>query len=278
MKNTKLKNIINETIDSFLKKRNTFVFDIDVSEIPIEILKKGYFDYRLVPTSVSYTDVLCNETFVMEAVRDVLPPDTIVNNIVQKYHIPKELVVKIEHHHQIYIYAITAMIGVNDKLITEDMEKMGYFMSYMGGTQNVGGMKYAVLQFEPTSQLQEDVTEAIKEKYKVLYHWTPYYNVDSIFEKGLIPSHKNTLYNFPSRTYLIKGDTSNSKLVYFGMQLCAKNEEEKNDGKYALLKIDLNKLDEAIRFFFDPNSDVGIYTQQIIPKEAISIEGIKLLK
>ena len=265
-----LKKIVLESVKRVLNE-SSLVDEIDITQIPIEILRQGYFDYRLVPQSMMYGNVLYEPATITEAVKDILPPDTVVNNIVQKYGIPQRLVLKIEHYHKIYVYVITACIGQNDKLIEDDMNKMGYFLGAKGEIVEIEDMRFQTLQFEPSSQLQEDITDLIKSKFGILYHWTPSYCIEGIQREGLIPSHKNEVFDYPPRTYLMEGDSSDEQMWGLGQQLCIQNNNPNNNGVYNLLIVDIENLDNNIRFFYDPNSEIGIYTEQTIPNDKIQI-------
>ena len=59
---------------------------IDISKIDIEILKQAYIDLRLVPTMTVYGDPLSSIANVNEEIGDIMPPDNVVNTIIQKYH------------------------------------------------------------------------------------------------------------------------------------------------------------------------------------------------
>lgn len=262
--------IIEESIRHILFEGREFP-DLDISTIDIEDLKKGYKDYRLVPTSALYGDVLLSPSPIKEAVGDILPPDELADRIIKKYGIPPSFVSVHEHFHKICIYIVTAMIGVNDKYIIDDMSKAGYFVGHRQTPQVLNGMKFQVLQFEPESQQQSDVTDEVKGKYSFLFHWTPSYNLKEIARHGLIPSHKNEKFDYPSRTYLMNGDSNDRQLLGLGQELCSYNNNAENNGEYALLRIEISDLDEAIRFFYDPNSEIGIYTEQRIPKDKIGL-------
>lgn len=266
----KLKEILAETVKRVLN-RGSFADDIDITQIPIEALKQGYFDYRLIPQSIMYGNPLYEPDTITEAVNDILPPDTVVNNIINKYHLPQQLVIKVEHYHKIYVYVITAYIGKNDKLIEDDMNKMGYFLGARGEVVEIQNMRFQTLQFEPSSQLQEDITDLVKSKFDILYHWTPSYCVEGIQYNGLIPSHKNEVFNYPPRTYLMEGNSSDEQMWNLGQQLCIKNNNPNNNGTYNLIIVDIENLDNSIRFFYDPNSEIGIYTEQPIPSNRIQV-------
>ena len=276
----KLRNIIYESVKEVLKEGGESncnydnapnVNDIDISQIDIEVLKWAYRDLRLTPTTVSYGDVLSKPMAIKEAQGDIMPPDNVVNKIIQRYHLDPQLVFKVEAHHKIYIYVITAVIGINDKLIEDDMKKMGYFLGAKGDVQNINGMIFRPLQFEPTSQVQNDETTNIKSKHKVLYHWTPTYCVKDITQNGLVPSHNNELFSFPPRIYLMKGDSNMAQMLNLGFQLCIHNTNPNNNGEYALLSVNIKDLDDSVRFYYDPNSEIGIFAENAIPSDKIKV-------
>lgn len=273
-----LKKIIRKSVNEALNMTSSLDDDIDITKIPIDILKRGYFDYRLVPVSSYYGSPISSPTSIKEAIGDIMSPDIVSKNITQKYNLPSQFVIKKEHFHKICVYVITAVIGINDKLIEGDMKKMGYFLSKKGDVVEVQDMRFQILQFEPLSQMQEDITNDVKTNFTRLYHWAPSYNVDDILRNGLIPSSKNEVFKYPPRTYLMEGDSTDEERLYLGRLLCAANTSPNNSGEYALLIIDISDLDEKIRFYYDPNSEIGIYTEQPISNDRIKIEEVVQLK
>lgn len=272
---SELKDIVKDTLKNVLYKKtkanvgSKIGNGIDISKIDIETLKQAYRDLRLTPTPVSYNDNSSFPVTIKEAYGDILPPDEVVDKISKKYNFNNELVRKIEFNHKIAVYIVVAAIGKNVELIEADMEKMGYFLGYTSELFEVQGMKFVQLQFEPTSQMQIDETENIKSMYDTLYHWTPEYNLNGILSNGLIPTHKNKMFNYPPRTYLIEGDCDDREILSLGQRLCLMNRNQKNNGLYVLLGINIKDIDENVRFYYDPNSAIGIYTEQVIPNNRI---------
>lgn len=172
--------MIKESMQTILQNNdNENDFDInsiDISDIDIEILKQSYIDLRLVPTMTVYGDPLSNIPNVNEAKGDIMSPDRVVHQIIQRYHLNQQLFVKREAYNKIYIYIIMSCLGNNEKLIEDDMNKMGYFLGIRGQVQNIQGMLFQTLQFEPYSQMQNDETTNIKQVYNHLYNWTAKYN------------------------------------------------------------------------------------------------------
>lgn len=270
-----LHKIIKESVQTIFQDNNDKTdFDINsivISDIDIEILKQSYVDLRLIPTRISYDNPLTKFHIVNESEGDIMPPDNVVNAIIQKYHLNSQLVAKMEASNKIYIYIITACIGHNEKLIEDDMKKMGYFLGVRGKVQNIQGMLFRTLQFEPYSQMQNDETKNIKQKYEYLYHWTPKYHLKSILKNGLIPNFQNKMFNYPQRIYLMKGDCDLFQMKDLGQQLCFVNTDQRNNGKYILLRIELKNMDDDVHFYYDSNTNIGIYTEQAISPTSIKV-------
>lgn len=270
LKESELKNIIQKSVKKNLNE-NLTANDIDISLMDINILKSIYRDLRLNPHINVFGNILSDIPYIKENIDDIIEPDEVVNKLNRKYNFPANVVAKREAFNKIYIYIITACVGINDKVIEDDMLKMGYFLGYRGKTVNIDEMSFQVLQFEPMSQLQTDETNNIKTKCNFLYHWTPKYNLENILNNGLIPSSKNSIYNYPNRIYLIRGDANITLVKLTGYQIFGTNNSELNDGEYVLLKIKIRELPENIHFFYDSNSELGVYTEDVIPKEYIEV-------
>lgn len=148
-----LYNIVKESVKSILQNKfNEDDFDvnsINISDIDINILKQAYIDLRLIPTITVYGDILSDLPNINESIGDAMPPDEVVSKILKKYHLNQNLISKREGYNNVFIYIITACIGVNDKIIEDDMKKMGYFIGCKGNIQTIDNMKFQVLQFEP---------------------------------------------------------------------------------------------------------------------------------
>lgn len=266
-----IKNIVNECINELTNYDDW----IDISTLDKEDLDSAKIDLRLIPHAVSFDDIICNviedKQYLMESAGDSLPPDDVIENIVNKYQLDRRLIKKVERANKIYVYVITALIGENVDMIKNDMEIMGYFFGHSGREYLIDGQKYIQLQFEPYCQLQQDITDEIKTQFNALYHWTPEYHLDDIMTQGLIPLHENKVFNYPPRIYLIKGDVSFNDIKMLGDGLSRINDNENNNGCYVLLGIELSELDYDIKFYYDPNYRNGVFTEQRIPPEYIKV-------
>ena len=52
--------------------------------------------------------------------------------------------------------------------------------------------------------------------------------------------------------------------------LCDAKIGSNDNANYSLLKIDLSKIDDNVRFYLDSNTEIGIYTEDFIEPQAIS--------
>lgn len=197
----KLAKLIKESIFSVINTQklstepnlNDFsIFNLDIGDY-----RKLYKDFRYVATPILDARPLYEECITKKPIVEICDPNDIASNIAEKYTINPESVRVFEAENKIYILIVLAKLGVNDDLIEEDLEKLGYFLSKRGKIRKIEDMDFQILQFEPTSQIQKDETENILKKCSYLYHWTPNYLVNDILKKGLIPSHKNDKFKYP---------------------------------------------------------------------------------
>lgn len=245
---------------------------INLIDIDVNILQKYYVDFRLFQFNNGFDKLKLGAKYIKEAFDDIVTADEVVKSIQSKYHLPDNFIYKQEAFNKIYVYIAVALVGINDELIINDMSHLGFFLSTKGQRQIINGLWYQVLRFEPDYQMQEDKTDYIKQNYDKLYHITPAYNLNDIFSEGLKPKSSNKVYNYPDRVYLIRSDINSHDLYLLCQSLSFVNDNPQNTGEYVLLNVDITNLPDNIHFYMDPNSDAGVYTNSIIPKENISIE------
>ena len=142
-------------------------------------------------------------------------------------------------------------------------------MEYLSKTTYVSEIDFDILKKAYFDlRLQDDDTKEIKKNNEFLYHWTPLYNIDGIVEKGLLPNGSNGIFSNSPRMYFIVGNEDISYVEELGKDLCLTNNNPKNDGQYALLKICLEGL-EDVSFYYASNTVSLIYTEQKIPNSNI---------
>ena len=266
MNKENIKQIIRETIfEIFNNISPKFVFDFN--DIPQDELEKQYVDYEKTYQYIAYNNRLSktDKGYVFESFNEILPPDIVVKSIIKAHQLKEWQFKRIEYCNKIEIYILIPDIGNNVKIINSDMDKMGYFVGQEYKTPN----GWVQVHYEP--KVQKDETENIKKETSVLYHLTPYYNVENIKRFGLIPKNANLMFNYPERVYCMMDKVSNDEFVELGNGLSYQNTDSRNDGHYVLLMIMLDRLPNDIKFFYDPNMEYAVYTNKPIPSEYIKI-------
>lgn len=264
---------INKTLRKYIKLHeniNEEVVDFGGMKIPVWALKQVTRDLRFSPSTTRFGDILSDKIRMVEAVGDILPPDETLNKLRNKYAIPSFCTLKVEHYNEIFVYIVVAKIGENEERIETDMKRMGYFLSTIDEF-TFDNITYIKMQFEPTSQNQEDITDKVKDENVILYHWTPLYSLESILKNGLTPRNDSGRFKYPNRIYLMRNTLDMRQISELGQLLYISNHHPQNNGEYALLAVDITNLDDSIRFYYDPNSEIGVYTEQPIPKKDIRL-------
>ena len=273
-----IKKAICEVLDSIRGKREkaNYLNIIDLGKIPIEELKKQYVDYRLsrLPDGFGSPFLKLAEGMTYASAKKTAQADRVVFEMIVKYGLNKQwqIVKKIAENDVAIIIAI-ADIGENSYLIENDFSNAGYFLGN-SKVENIDGMKWKILQFEPI--FQEDKTDEIR-KNNIAYHWSPFYNKEFILKNGFIPSSNNKLFSYPPRVYFMGGSCTNEELLGIGRALCYANNDEKNNGIYSLFFIDTAEIPEDIKFYYDPNMPNAMYTYNDLPSSVIlKVKEIKL--
>lgn len=143
--------------------------------------------------------------------------------------------------------------------------------------------EYRISRFSVTNtiliEIEPNYTQRIEQLPRFIYHVTPFYNIEGIKKKGLIPIEGRDRNLYPSRIYFTV-DKKSAMDVLLPLKLRYESEEDimynnvSSLEDYVMLKIDTSKLNKGIKFFVDQHfgkEDKGIWTYSNIPKEAITI-------
>lgn len=160
----------------------------------------------------------------------------------------------------------------NSEIIKSFLKSIGFFTSvHIKELYNIHGKtdtRWSIMQFEPLHQ--KDYTKRVVDK-GVAWHLTPAYNVLSILKNGIIPHNNNGIFDYPDRSYFFSFKKINHKrITEVGNLLYLNNDDERNNGIYCLLKIDLKNLPDNIKFYKDYNCNNGVFTEDKIPADIIS--------
>lgn len=165
-------------------------------------------------------------------------------------------------------------IGDNIKLVLRALDYCGWYPGVINLAQ---GFPFMFMNDQWVRiQCERKFTDKLKKDKlpKVLYHYTPRYNLKKIMKIGLVPGSKNKLFNYPERIYFMGGIDKNemdgwAKPIYWTNSQV----NPRNEGIYAVLKVNTEKLPENIHFETDPNMPkCGFYTTDNIPPKFIKLD------
>lgn len=206
----------------------------------------------------------------MPRIKEVLyEKDDIIKAIYDKFDLEELQFFKCRSSNDLWDYCFVAPYEEDFSEVVKAMEEMDYYMAQKN-IKVIQGEKYNILFFEYLHY--PDITDEVKEKYEYLYHWAPDYRKESIIEKGLIPIQSDypATYKYPPRVFLWKGDSPyEEKMFPYGRRLCGRDRDPNNDGNWTLYKIDIKKLPDNVRFYWDPTYDWHVDTDQGIPYSAM---------
>jgi hypothetical protein len=132
---------------------------------------------------------------------------------------------------------------------------------------------YCIMEFDP--KFASDATGYVRDNMHYLYHSAPNKVVDKILKQGLTPRESvKGLFQYDGRVYLMMGDYLNedqieilNNVVNYHKKM---GKDEYNNG-YSILRIDLDKVPEDVKFYIDAAALDAVYTRNTIPPQAISI-------
>ena len=248
-----------------------------LDSISDEDIEKIWVDYRKIIKCASHDNPLTTDMqlFLNEALINTYPVDKTVEYISSYFDFITEQieVYKVEAENNIYhIIVYIPVIKDNLELLEKAMSLCGYYLG-CPKRKNIKKGQFNKLQFEPL--VQKDESKIIRKEEIKLFHLTPYYNVGKIKHIGFSPRSKNYIFEYPGRVYFMRGSTDEEIIKSFGKNLCSKNASEGNNNEYALITIDVNKIPENVKMYYDPNFTFGIYvTENIRPNVIIDIKKI----
>jgi hypothetical protein len=252
--------------------KNSFIFDL--SKIPCEELKKQYINYRFLSDNDLFGSPLMKNmetnNYITENDGYCEPLNKVMDIITKKYNLKDWQFEIIEHANNIEVALLISDIDMNMEIIKNDMNQLGYFCSKVNKYEFLG-MEWASMQFEP---LYQNDVNSIVHNFKVLFHISPIENLESIKTKGFIPQHNNKRFNYPPRVYFVKGNVTRDDLYNMTKQLADTNNKY---GKYNIYTIEVSRINDNVKFYFDPNYEYGVFTEEPIPYyTVISVSEIEI--
>ena len=170
---------------------------------------------------------------------------------------------------KVRVVILLADLAKNIQVVENKMLDCGWTKARISEPTIVQGIKLRIMDFDP--QYQKSLTDNVRQN-NYLYHWTPFENVESIFKNGLQLRSDNDFLSYPPKVHLLKSDINKKNATILAWKLFNKNKKLRS-GRYALLRIEVNKLPNNIDFFGDPRFEYGYFTKDSIPSKCITLFG-----
>ena len=253
-------------------------FEFDITDIPIDVLKKQYVNFKLYRMPPAYGDLLYDSSKnkrLTEGVNVSYDPTQVRDTIIKNYHMDEWQCQVLKAENEIHVIVVAPLLDENESLIEEDMESMGYYKCNKW-IQSSNGLSFVLIRFDP--QFPQSVNNMVRQ-LNVLIHLSPVYNHTQIQQYGFIPKHQNEKFTYPPRIYFIKGNVTIDDVEYIGNQLCHDNHNVKNNGDYIMYILSVKKIPSNVTFYGDSCYKHGVCTYDPIPYDAvISTQQIKFNK
>lgn len=241
--------------------------DVDthqIENVSIDELKRQYIDYNLFRNICSHDNPLYT---IKEDKEDgsSRPLGEVQNAMVDKYQFHDWQFIIRQGRNNIEVCLVIPLLGDNVQMVKKDMDKFGYFCSHEDEYRKEN-LVYLMMKFEP--MYQDNVSNIIRE-YEFLYHATPTENIPQIMSQGITPKSQNNLFSYPERVFLIKGDVTEEGQNLIAQNLFRFSDRKETEIEYTILTIDVDSIPKNIPFYFDPNHEHGVFTNETIPSSCI---------
>ena len=161
------------------------------------------------------------------------------------------------------------LINKNREIIINVMKQEGYYLTQernIVDKDDPSDVKWILMCFAPNKMRSASVDVR---KMKWLFHITDTKNISDIRKMGLWPKSSNGNFKYPARVYLWP-EYSMEDICNYARGLYS----DTNQKAMALMQIDVDKVPADIEFYYDPLMERAIFTDKIIPANAISIFGL----
>lgn len=173
------------------------------------------------------------------------------------------------------------------------MKRSGYFCSNPPQNGIDPYMPY-IFQYEP--KFESVNLRSLINRWKYIYHVSPYYAYENIMKIGFCPACKSKTFEYPPRNYFFGGNMSYNDLVSWATQFAIhkimrhRNNKDNGHGnnsirernqiwnsqsKYVIYIINTVEIPANVEFYADPNLSGAYFTKENIPSKCIA--GTKII-
>ena len=159
LKNKTIRIIYKTLLETFHIGKENYLDMIDLSKVPEKELRDHYVDYRFFARKTSFCNMFVPvaEGYAVSSSDKTEDPDSVVSALIDKYGFSKKWQVsKVLRSNNISVLTVVADIEENLQMVSDDMDKAGYFVGFRK-VVNIKGMQWQIVQFEPMFEFDQTV-------------------------------------------------------------------------------------------------------------------------
>ena len=223
------------------------------------------------PVSLHFLQYGLCETKLYEGLIMSYPIDKVIEYIKDYFKLGDDIY-KLEcANEQEQIAVEVRNVGNNLHLIERAMDVCGYFLGFKKRIYKGDGVEWVYLQFEP--KFQKDESVLIRQTETHLYHLTPKFYGEKILKTGFAPYHRNALFEYPGRIYMLKGSTPKQDILWLCTALKNMNKSKGCTERYMIFDVDINNIPQTCKMYTDPNHEHGVFLSENLHPSVITRVG-----
>lgn len=173
------------------------------------------------------------------------------------------------------VYGFIPNQKLNIDIIDHEMKEGGYVrVRTTEHVENDTGRKWYFVVYNPDTKYLKSVRELLRTAR--LFHYTPEFNRDDILETGLVPSKGGRTFMYPDeRVFFYVNAFPGLSDSYIKMMSSTSKKIKKKDssfsGYFDLFELNIDKLPESIKIYYDPNAKDCVFVTHHIEPEWIDL-------
>lgn len=211
--------------------------------------------------------ILNNEnSIIYESANFTTKPKDLIKELKSLFNFQNWQIVVHSKANDIELILLYADINQNVEIIENTLKSYGWSL---GVSQNIilNDKKWLAMSFEP--MFSDNIINEVKSN-KFIFHWSPFYNKESILKNGLLPKDNNGSFKYFNRLHFLRCDTPFEEILHIGKMLYMQNKDIRNIGPYSLFGILTKDLPDNIIIKYDPRYSWGYIMNDKINANIIS--------
>ena len=163
------------------------------------------------------------------------------------------------------MFVIVPDSNINVRILDDKMNECGYVNVRKQLRFDSEQRRWWFSIYNPNPKFMDDIRDNLDRNR--LFHYTPEFNRDSIIDSGLIPSNGGRTYLYPDKRVFFEVTSMSNpykfNIEYLKMMHGISEKTHKNEymfsGYFDCFELDISKLPDNVKIYWDPNHRDGVY-------------------